>query len=139
MKIVVVNYDELNQLKSCDEIIADICLFYADASESANEELGSVLRGRLDELTASKEAEVSIVDKLTDQINNAIAKAVDNVKELQNEIAQQAEENFDNAIAKVNDQIIGRVNNQKKLTESLLLETQQWNTYSLELTVILSD
>lgn len=51
------------------------------------------------------------IDKLTDQINNAIAKAVDNVKELQNEIAQQAEENFDNAIAKVNDQIIGRVNN----------------------------
>ena len=51
------------------------------------------------------------IDKLTDQINNAIAKAVDNVKELQNEIAPQAEENFDNAIAKVNDQIIGRVNN----------------------------
>lgn len=51
------------------------------------------------------------IDKLTDQINNAIAKAVDNVKELQNEIAQQAEENFDNAMAKVNDQIIGRVNN----------------------------
>ena len=70
MKIVVVNYDELNQLKSCDEIIADICLFYADASESANEELGSVLRGRLDELTASKEAEVSIVD-VSDAINRA--------------------------------------------------------------------
>lgn len=51
------------------------------------------------------------IDKLTDQINAAIAKAVDNVKELQNEIAQQAEENFDNAMAKVNDQIIGRVNN----------------------------
>ncbi len=51
------------------------------------------------------------IDKLTDQINAAIAKAVDNVKELQNEIAQQASDNFDNAMAKVNDQIIGRVNN----------------------------
>ena len=70
MKIVVVNYDELNQLKACDEIIADICLFYEDVSESANEELGSVLRGRLDELTASKEAEVSIVD-VSDVIKRA--------------------------------------------------------------------
>ncbi|MDO4823715.1 MAG: hypothetical protein Q4A08_06085 [Bacteroidales bacterium] len=51
------------------------------------------------------------IDKLTDQINAAIAKAVDNVKELQDEIAQQASDNFDNAMAKVNDQIIGRVNN----------------------------
>ena len=51
------------------------------------------------------------IDKLTNQINNAIAVAIQDVEDLEQNISQQASENFDNAMAKINDQIIGRVNN----------------------------
>ncbi len=61
--------------------------------------------------TMSGTCEVVKISKLTDQLIAAITVAVNDVKDLEDNIAQQASDNFDNAIDKINSQIISRVNN----------------------------
>lgn len=66
MKIVVVNYDELNQRKNSEDVIGDVVLFFERCSEADREELGSALRGQLEELAENRKAMVEFADTSDD-------------------------------------------------------------------------
>ena len=53
MKILVINYDELNICPSKNEVIDDICRLYNDASKDLKEEMGHALSKQLDALLSA--------------------------------------------------------------------------------------
>lgn len=58
MKILVVNYDELNQQPNKEQVVVDVCSFYNDATDVIRENLGNDMRCRIEALINCKEAEV---------------------------------------------------------------------------------
>lgn len=62
MRILVVNYDEINPRPDKEKVVADICSFYYDAEDVIKENLGSDVRNQLEKLIVTNDAEVIFAD-----------------------------------------------------------------------------
>lgn len=63
MKIVVINYDELNKRPSKEQVISDLIKVYKEASSTCLEDMGSVLKDQIDSVISNQNnADISFMN-----------------------------------------------------------------------------